>query len=129
MGRTLNGEMFATLVVSYTEAINSGEVPEINSAWTRVISTQCNEAKQNALELYDSSIVEELMKNRNNSPRNKNLVNLQNALPVDYETLYQAHERIKSKSKYEYKTKVCFFIFFLFIFLIYFLNLFYYLLL
>ena len=108
MGRTLNGEMFATLVVSYTEAINSGEVPEINSAWTRVISTQCNEAKQNALELYDSLIGEELMKNKNNSPRNKTPITLQNTLPVDYETLYQAHERVKSKSKYEYITKVRF---------------------
>lgn len=126
MGRTLNGEMFATLVVSYTEAINSGEVPEINSAWTRVISTQCNESKQNALELYDSLIIEELIKNKSSTSKNIKSTNLQNILPIDYETLYQAHERVKSKSKYEYKTKVRLYILF-YLFIIYFhMNLFYF---
>jgi hypothetical protein len=109
MGRTLNGEMFATLVLSYTEALNSGEVPEINSAWTRVISTQCNEAKQNALELYDSAILEELGKKRpaTSLQRGGSTLSRDMALPVDIETLKVAHQVAKAKSKHEYRTKVC----------------------
>jgi hypothetical protein len=108
MGRTLNGEMFATLVVSYTEALNSGEVPEINSAWTRVISTQCNEAKLNALELYDALILEEISKKLPGAGLKKaGDLTLAKLLPVDYETLKSAHLSAKAKSKHEYRTKVC----------------------
>jgi hypothetical protein len=110
MGRTLNGEMFATLVVSYTEALNSGEVPEINSAWTRVISTQCNEAKLNALELYDASILEEISKKHPSPTASARELTLEKVLPVDYETLKNAHLSAKAKSKREYRTKVSMFV-------------------
>lgn len=108
LGRTLNGEMFATLLLSYTEALNSGEVPEINSAWTRVISTQCNEAKQNALDFYDSLIFEELSKNKTGLERKKVPfpISQDSVLPVDFEMLFTAHERVKSKSKHEFRTKL-----------------------
>lgn len=98
--------MFATLVVSYTEALNSGEVPEINSAWTRVISTQCNEAKLNALELYDALILEELSKKHLRAMTSARELTLEKVLPVDYETLKSAHLSAKGKSKQEYRMKV-----------------------
>jgi hypothetical protein len=106
MGRTLNGEMFATLVLSYTEALNSGEVPEINSAWTRVISTQCNEARESALELYDSSILEEVAKRRPTPSTQRGSLTVAALLPVGCEALLAAHQVAKAKSKHEYRNKV-----------------------
>ena len=35
-GRNLTGEMFAGLIVSYVEAINGGNVPAIESAWSYI---------------------------------------------------------------------------------------------
>jgi hypothetical protein len=104
MGRTLNGEMFCTLVESYVEALNSGKVPEVNSAWTRVIGTQCNEAKEHAMGLYDALLTQELVAAREGGQ--KAGLTLADLLPVDMDTLLMCHESAKVKCKQEYLSKV-----------------------
>lgn len=109
MGRTLNGEMFCTLVESYVEALNSGKVPEVNSAWTRVIGTQCNEAKEYAINLYDELLIEELatrMVDVGHAGKPSSSLALADLLPVDLTTLTACHENAKMKCKREYLSKV-----------------------
>jgi hypothetical protein len=62
MGRTLNGEMMATLIRSYTNALNSGGVPVISSAWERVLANQCQEAKAAAIEVFEKELKSRLEK-------------------------------------------------------------------
>ena len=106
MGRTLNGEMFSTLVQSYAEAMNSGEVPEVSSAWTRVIGTQCHDAKEKALQQYDGDLVRALLAARGASAPPGDCLSLAEALPVDLDTLRTCHESVKAKCKFEYLSRV-----------------------
>jgi hypothetical protein len=40
-GKNLNGTMLGTLVENYTDAINSGIVPNIENAWTYICKDEC----------------------------------------------------------------------------------------
>jgi hypothetical protein len=40
-GKPLNGEMYASLVANYIQAVNSGIVPNIENAWTYICKGQC----------------------------------------------------------------------------------------
>lgn len=43
-GKTLNGEMYISLVKNYVEAINTGAVPNIENAWSYVCKDECYKA-------------------------------------------------------------------------------------
>ena len=53
-GRALSGGMLATLATTYAEALNSGGVPTISTAWDRVLQSQAAEAMARCLEAYDA---------------------------------------------------------------------------
>ena len=52
----LTGEMFSGLVRSYSEAINKGAVPNIESAWTYICRNECMKAVQDSIDIYDKGI-------------------------------------------------------------------------
>lgn len=109
MGRTLNGEMLTTLIQSYVDALNSGGVPEITSAWSRVVATQCQEALTNAIVVYGESLISELKKqkrNQNSASTSYSSTMLDDLLPLDPQVLLRCHEYAKSTSKIAYKSKV-----------------------
>eukprot|EP01029_Cantina_marsupialis_P028350 TRINITY_DN776041_c0_g1_i1.p1 TRINITY_DN776041_c0_g1~~TRINITY_DN776041_c0_g1_i1.p1 ORF type:complete len:809 (+),score=197.92 TRINITY_DN776041_c0_g1_i1:125-2551(+) len=55
-GHTVSGEMLSGLAESYVEAMNTGAVPTINNAWSRVLAQQNQKALANALECYEIEI-------------------------------------------------------------------------
>mmetsp|Transcript_17968 Transcript_17968/g.55276 ORF Transcript_17968/g.55276 Transcript_17968/m.55276 type:complete len:863 (-) Transcript_17968:32-2620(-) len=59
-GRALSGAMLGTLASTYAEALNSGGVPTISTAWDRVLQSQAAEAVEKALKRYDESAASEL---------------------------------------------------------------------
>lgn len=52
----LNGTSFLALCEQYIEAMSSGGVPTISSAWEEVMQRECSEARDAALEAYRSQI-------------------------------------------------------------------------
>ncbi|KAJ8614420.1 hypothetical protein CTAYLR_000747 [Chrysophaeum taylorii] len=52
-GRALTGAMLGTLAQTYVEALNSGGVPTISTAWDRVLQSQAAEAVAKAIDAYD----------------------------------------------------------------------------
>jgi hypothetical protein len=58
MGKTLNGEMVATLTRCYVDSLNSGSAPVISTAWERVVQGQCNNAYKSAVIHYDKTFGE-----------------------------------------------------------------------
>jgi hypothetical protein len=110
MGRTLNGEMLATLIKSYVDALNSGGVPEINSAWSRVVATQCQEALAFALESYNAAMFGELLKAKNikqsNEYSKQDFSSIDALLPLDTQVILRCHEAAKSSAKVAYRSKV-----------------------
>jgi hypothetical protein len=52
-GRFITGEMFLELCIAYTEAINKGSVPCIESAWTYLCQNECQRAMQEAITNYE----------------------------------------------------------------------------
>ena len=59
-GRALSGSMLATLATTYADALNSGGVPTISTAWDRVLQSQAAEAMAKALEDYDAAAAKTL---------------------------------------------------------------------
>ena len=51
-GRLMSGPMLATLAQTYSEALNSGGVPTISTAWDRVLQNQAAESVARAAEVY-----------------------------------------------------------------------------
>ena len=52
-GVELSGKAYNDLIGSYVEAINSGEVPNIENSWQRVCRAQCMDAMYKAVALFD----------------------------------------------------------------------------
>ena len=52
----LNGSSFIGLAEKYIEAISSGGVPTVSSAWQEVMQKECESGLNEALEHYDSEI-------------------------------------------------------------------------
>lgn len=50
--------MLAGLVQSYINSINSGIVPNIQSAWAYICQNECQKALEKSLKLFDSEILE-----------------------------------------------------------------------
>lgn len=60
-GRALTGSMLATLAQTYVEALNSGGVPTISTAWDRVLQSQAAEAVTKAVAVYDKRATKEAL--------------------------------------------------------------------
>lgn len=57
-GKRINGSMLAGLVQSYINSINSGIVPNIQSAWQYICQNECQKALEKSLKQFDSDMVE-----------------------------------------------------------------------
>lgn len=57
-GKRINGSMLAGLVQSYISSINSGIVPNIQSAWQYICQNECQKALEKSLKQFDSDMVE-----------------------------------------------------------------------
>jgi hypothetical protein len=61
----ITGDSLLQLALAYTEAINTGGVPCIESAWTSVCKSECQKAAQDALTTYKKKLKECLDNNAN----------------------------------------------------------------
>ncbi|KAI9141202.1 guanylate-binding protein [Paraphysoderma sedebokerense] len=52
-GETLNGRMFVQLATSYIDAINTGGVPTIRSAWDNIVEAECQRTLTTVTEHYE----------------------------------------------------------------------------
>jgi hypothetical protein len=52
-GRKLNGEMLFNLALSYTEAINKGAIPSIESSWSYICKNECLKAMTDSYEVFE----------------------------------------------------------------------------
>lgn len=59
-GKTLNGEMYISLIQNYVHSINDGAVPNIENAWNYVCKDQCYKAAKQAMEIYEKNLKENL---------------------------------------------------------------------
>jgi len=55
-GRHVNGATLFELCLSYTDAINNGSVPCIESAWTYVCKNECQRAEMDAIYYYKNTL-------------------------------------------------------------------------
>ena len=55
-GRKLNGEMLYNLAASYSEAINKGAVPSIESSWSYICKNECLKAVQDAYDIFEKAM-------------------------------------------------------------------------
>ena len=105
LGRFINGDMFCSLMESYIDALNSGGAPEIKSAWSRVMANQCNEARQQALDVYNHELVVALSSRHKNTSISTN-EDPCSFFPLEIESLVECHEIAKAKSKELFRSKV-----------------------
>jgi hypothetical protein len=56
-GKFITGEMFIELCQSYVSAINQGNIPCIESAWTYLCQNECQRAMQDAISQYEKDLV------------------------------------------------------------------------
>jgi len=63
-GHSLNGSMLVELALSYVAALNNGEVPVIESAWTNVCQFEQQRAYKEAQQCYQTLITTRLKCNR-----------------------------------------------------------------
>ena len=61
-GRVLTGQMFLELCHAYTESINKGSVPSIQSAWTNLCKNENLRAIQDAIQMYEKEMQKHLEK-------------------------------------------------------------------
>jgi len=59
-GKKVNGPMLADLCAAYTEAVNKGKVPSIDDAWSNMCKTQCEEALNEAHNIFEQGIKEKI---------------------------------------------------------------------
>lgn len=52
--------MFLELCCAYSESINKGSVPSINSAWTNLCKNENQRAIANAIKLYEGNMNEKI---------------------------------------------------------------------
>lgn len=52
-GKALTGEMLLELCLAYTEAINTGSVPNIQNAWSYVCQNECQRAISGCIKTYE----------------------------------------------------------------------------
>ena len=62
-GKFITGELFLELCQSYTQAINKGSIPCIESAWTYLCQNECQRAIQDSLAHYDKEMKQKIFIN------------------------------------------------------------------
>ena len=62
-GKSLTGEMYGNLILSYAEAINNGAVPNIENAWSYLCKNECEKAIVDGLESYDQ-VIKDVLHNK-----------------------------------------------------------------
>ena len=55
-GKFFTGHMLAELAQAYTEAINTGGVPNIEGAWTSVCQAECQKALEESLKYFETQL-------------------------------------------------------------------------
>lgn len=85
-GQFITGEMFLELCIAYTDAINKGSIPCIESAWTYLCQNECQRVMQEAIANYERELHKAVFPSKkSNSCEN-------------YNVLKQAHKQIKESS-------------------------------
>uniref|UniRef100_K3XAM0 GB1/RHD3-type G domain-containing protein n=1 Tax=Globisporangium ultimum (strain ATCC 200006 / CBS 805.95 / DAOM BR144) TaxID=431595 RepID=K3XAM0_GLOUD len=82
--KPLNGSMFAGLLHAYVDAINSGGVPVITSAWEGVTASECRKAMTTSFDLFKKLMFEV-------------------DLPVDHEDLLEIFKDSEQRAVKEYR--------------------------
>lgn len=59
-GKVLTGEMLYELCIAYTNAINTGSVPNIQNAWSYVCQNECQRTITQCIAKYEEQIREPL---------------------------------------------------------------------
>jgi len=85
-GKYLTGEMFLELCFAYTEAINKGQVPCIESVWTYLCQNERLRAMQDAISGHESQMGQVVF-------LNKKMTDCQPYLKVK-----EAHQRVRESS-------------------------------
>lgn len=88
-GKLLNGEMLSTLMENYVTAINKGVVPSIESAWNYICKNECSKALQDAQEVYEKMIMN----------------NIQIKFPMFEEELMTVHKEAKQSAVQLFRSK------------------------
>lgn len=88
-GKILTGQMYAELVKTYVESVNSGAVPNIESSWVHVCRQECMKALFESVESYEDTL--------------QNLTN--EKLPLSLEDLKAIHVEAKQKALAHYREK------------------------
>lgn len=55
-GKQLSGSLLVTLAQQYVNSINTGSVPNIQSAWTYICQNECQKAIEASLKHYQSCL-------------------------------------------------------------------------
>jgi len=87
-GKPLNGPGFIVLLKSYVDAINTGAVPTIKSAWDNVSDSECQAAMDAAIKTYIDGGVVVIQK-----------------FPLDSEELQEQHENLSELAGTEYQKR------------------------
>jgi len=58
-GQALNGQMFAQMIAEYSYCMNNNGMPEINTAWERVMDTEIRRVLLDSIELIKSQVADE----------------------------------------------------------------------
>eukprot|EP00742_Colponemidia_sp_Colp-10_P003322 GILJ01003537.1.p1 GENE.GILJ01003537.1~~GILJ01003537.1.p1 ORF type:complete len:897 (+),score=138.74 GILJ01003537.1:235-2691(+) len=91
LGRYINGRMLMGLLRQYVQAINTGAVPNISSAWDSVVEAECSNAKTAAEDRLRDAHVQILTGNR---------------LPLDDEQLEEALVNIRKDVTALFRSRV-----------------------
>ena len=57
-GQALNGQMFAQMITEYSDCLNNNGMPEINTAWDRVMEIEIKKVLEQSLDTLRSQIVD-----------------------------------------------------------------------
>jgi hypothetical protein len=85
--------MFLELCQAYTEAINKGSVPCIESAWTYLCQNECQRAVQDSILNYEKEL------------KTKVFVNSKQTDCINYDMVKSLHNKLKEESNQYFKDK------------------------
>ena len=92
-GKSMSGSMFATLVRTYVDAMNSDGVPTITTAWDHVAATETKAALKRSLDEFRTAL-DEITGGPPDFAK----------LPIDEAELQKSHKDIKRKAKADFSS-------------------------
>lgn len=105
-GKEISGAVLAGLATEYTNAINGGAVPNIESAWTYVCSAQKEKLKKDLLIEFENQLEEEI---ESKLPlENKNLENILKSFKKKIKLKFEKNclDKISQQEKQELKKEL-----------------------